>query len=216
MRRITFISGLFDNIRDGVFSPKSGIEKEIETTLKFNPHYRELLTCYADSEDNAAIMQANNLSVHKIITDAPDSIIRDSRYKMKQWMMYQAVKEFGDVVWIDWDTYNKRLVDHRFVDYCLATNTPKFTFIKGGYWAVVNCAVYYANRSHLQLFEKSFSSKVSEPNDELMWASVLPKDIVGRKEYWFGDMVVNIWDRIDFKDVTDNTYFLHLKDFGLL
>lgn len=216
MGRISFIAGLFNNIRDGVLSPKSGIEEEIVTTLRFNPHYKDMLLCYADSEENAAIMRANNLTVHKVITDAPESIVRDSRYKMKHWMVYQAVKEFGDVVWVDWDTYNRRLVDRQFEDYCLATNTPKFTFIKGDYWAVVNCAVYYANRSHLPLFEKSFTSKVSEPNDELMWASVLPKDVVNKKEYWLGDRVVNIWDRVDFGDVTDNTYFLHLKDFSML
>ena len=64
--------------------------------------------------------------------------------------------------------------------------------------------------------EKSFSAKVSEPNDELLWADVLPKNVRELKDYWLNDLVVNIWDESDFKDVTENTYFLHMKDFSML
>ena len=54
--------------------------------------------------------------------------------------------------------------------------------------------------------EKSFSAKVSEPNDELLWADVLPKNVRELKDYWLNDLVVNIWDESDFKDVTENSY----------
>ena len=64
--------------------------------------------------------------------------------------------------------------------------------------------------------EKSFSAQVEIPNDELLWKSVLPDDVRNRKEFWLNDYVVNIWTEDDFKDVTENTYFLHLKDFSML
>lgn len=64
--------------------------------------------------------------------------------------------------------------------------------------------------------QKSFSAKVEESNDELLWKSVLPDDVINQKDYWLNDFVVNIWAKEDFKDVTFNTYFMHLKDYGML
>ena len=64
--------------------------------------------------------------------------------------------------------------------------------------------------------EQSFNSVISEPNDELLWKSVLPDNICLLNQFWLDDFVINIWDEIDFKDVTDNTYFLHLKNFEML
>ena len=76
--------------------------------------------------------------------------------------------------------------------------------------------MYYLNESALEIMKQSFSAKVSEPNDELLWTSVLPSDVRKRQEYWLNDFVVNIWDEIDFQDVTSETYFLHLKNFSML
>ena len=64
--------------------------------------------------------------------------------------------------------------------------------------------------------KRSFNSVVSEPNDELLWKSVLPENICSLNQYWLDDFVINIWEEIDFKDVTENTYFLHLRNFEML
>ncbi len=64
--------------------------------------------------------------------------------------------------------------------------------------------------------EKSFKSVVSEPNDELLWKSVLPENICSLSEYWLDDFVINICDDADFQNITSNTYFLHLKNFNML
>ncbi len=129
--------------------------------------------------------------------------------------MLNAVKEFKDVVWIDWDTYSVKSIDDFFYNKCFDSNVPKFTFIEN-YWAVVNCAVYYLNEDYIPQMERSFQSVVSEPNDELLWKSVLPENICSLPHFWLNDLVINIWDESDFNQVTDNTYFLHLKNFEML
>ena len=115
--------------------------------------------------------------------------------------MLKAVKEFKNVLWVDWDTYNKKPMDRHFAEFCFSNECPKFTWIKN-YWAIVNCAVYYLNEKYLDVMETSFLAKVSEPNDELLWASVLPSDVRERECFWLKDFVINIWDESDFADVT--------------
>lgn len=215
MREITLVSGLYRNIRGGVEESHQSILKEVKNSLAVNPHYRDRLVCYSDSPEMAYYLKQNGCYVHKVFDDAPRDIIWDTKHKMKHWIMYHAAKEFGDVLWIDWDTYNAKPINNAFIKHCLATNTPKFTWINN-YWAIVNCAVYYLNRDFLDLMEKSFNAVVSEPNDELLWASVLPSDVRKQKDYWLNDYVVNIWTEEDFNDVTDDTLFLHLKDFSML
>ena len=214
MNNITCISGLFRNIRGGKEGPSERTIQEIKDSLKINPHYRQQLVCYADCNQNAEVLRNEGCYVHKIFNDAPDEIVFDTKHKMKHWMMYNAVKEFKNVLWIDWDTYNRKLIDKHFIEFCLSNPLPKFTWIKN-YWAIVNCAVYYLNEGSLDIMEKSFSAKVSEPNDELLWAHVLPNNVRELKDYWLNDFVVNIWAEADFADVTSNTYFLHLKDFSM-
>ena len=52
-----------------------------------------------------------------------------------------------------------------------------------------------------------------EPNDELLWAAVLPHDINDRKEFWFGDLAINIWAKEEISLINKNTYFAHIKTF---
>lgn len=215
MNNITCISGLYRNIRGGKEDSSEIIKQEIRDSLRINPHYKQQLVCFADCNQNAEFLRDEGCYVHRILDDAPQEIVFDTKHKMKHWIMYNAVKEFKNVLWIDWDTYNRKLIDTNFLDFCFSNPLPKFTWIRN-YWAIVNCAVYYLNESSLDIMEKSFSAKVSEPNDELLWADVLPQNVKELKDYWLNDLVVNIWDESDFKDVTENTYFLHMKDFSML
>lgn len=215
MNKITCISGLYRNIRGGIEYSSERTKQEIIDSLRINPHYRQQLVCYADCHQNAEFLQNAGCYVHHIFNDAPNEIVFDTKHKMKHWMIYNAVKEFKNVLWIDWDTYNRKPIDKQFIDFCLTNPLPKFTWIKN-YWAIVNCAVYYLNEKSLDIMERSFSAKVSEPNDELLWAHVLPENVREIKDYWLNDLVVNIWDESDFSDVTNNTFFLHVKDFTMI
>lgn len=213
--KITFVAGLYYYIRNGHSIFPNKIVSELKQSVILNPWYKENLVCYADSRQMANILISEGVYVHKIFDDAPSSIIYDAAHKMKHWIMFNAVKEFHDVVWIDWDTYLLKPIDKNFIEYCFKTLNPKFTYIKN-YWATVNCSIYYLNESYIETMERSFYSKVSEPNDELLWKSVLPENIISLKEFWLEDMVINIWDNQDFQLITDKTYFLHLKNFEML
>ena len=209
------ISGLYKNQHGGTLKPSTKTLTEVTESLRINPHYREQLICYADSKEMADFLEKKGCFVHKVFDDAPSDIIYDTKHKMKHWMMFNAVKEFKNVLWIDWDTYNIKPIDEYFLNYCYSTTNPKYTWINN-YWAIVNCAVYYLNEKSLDIMEKSFSVKVESSNDELLWAAVLPPDVRNRSEYWLNDFVINIWQNKDFDNVTENTYFLHLKDFSML
>jgi len=188
---------------------------ELKQSLKINSWYKDEIVCYADTKEMADILIKNGLYVHKIFDNVSIEIKRDTAHKMKHWIMLNAVKEFNDVVWLDWDTYSVKPIDDVFSSKCFQSECPKFTFINN-YWATINCAVYYLNKNYTDLMEQSFNSIVSEPNDELLWKSVLPQNILSIKKYWLNDYVINIWSETDFKNITDNTYFLHLKNFELL
>ncbi len=215
MNDITFVSGLYRNIVSGKLHQSDDVKEEVRESLRINPHYGKQFVCYADTKESADYLREQGCRVHRILDDAPSSVVFDTKHKMKQWIMYNAAREFGNVVWVDWDTYNVRHVDSSFVEYCLRTCNPKFTRINK-YWATVNCSVYYLSDQSLDIMRKSFSAKVDDPNDELMWRAVLPCNVSERPEYWLGERAVNIWVEGDFQQVTANTYFLHLKDFSML
>lgn len=215
MKNLTLVSGLYRNICGGILNSSKDILLEIEESVKFNPHYKTNLVCYTDTVENARFLQNVGCYVHKVFDNAPQEIVFDTKHKMKHWIMFNAVQEFKDVLWIDWDTFNVKKIDDIFIRYCLSNSNPKFTWINN-YWATVNCAVYYLNEKWLSLMEQSFNTKVEVPNDELLWKEVLPCDVRDRKDFWLNDYVVNIWTEDDFNDVTANTYFLHLKDFSML
>lgn len=215
MKELTLVSGLYRNLCGGEIQSSKKILQEVKDSLCINPHYKTELVCYTDTNENAQYLRNLGCYVHKVFDDAPTEIIFDTKHKMKHWIMYNAVQEFKDILWIDWDTFNIKPIDEKFLDYCFSNQNPKFTWIKN-YWAVVNCAVYYLNESWLPQMQKSFSAQVEEPNDELLWKSVLPDDVRNQKDYWLNDFVVNIWVAEDFKDVTCNTYFMHLKEYSML
>lgn len=60
--------------------------------------------------------------------------------------------------------------------------------------------------------DRSFKSIVQEPNDELLWASVLPSNICQRPEFWWGKRAVNIYNKDEFELISPETYFAHVKD----
>lgn len=214
-RELTFVSGLYFYTRNGQTTYPEKIIFELEKSVQRNSWYKEKLICYADTQEMAKILSDKGLYVHKVFDDAPQEVKNDAAHKMKHWIMLNAVKEFNDVVWIDWDTYSLKPIDETFINKCIQSEHPKFTLINN-YWATVNCSVYYLNKNYVPLMERSFNSVVSEPNDELLWKSVLPENICSLNQYWLDDFVINIWEEIDFKDVTENTYFLHLRNFEML
>jgi len=207
---IPMIAGLYPYTRGGVTHPPKVTLQEIPASLHVNPSYREDLLVLAGDRTSAEHLASFGLRVHRVFDDAPAAIHRDAAHKMKHWMCLWALREFGEFLWVDWDTVLLRPPDHFFWEDCRRGGTPKFVRIPG-YWATVNCGVYYASHRWLGEMERSFDAEVSEPNDELLWASVLPSDVEDRDEFWWGDRAVQIWTEADFGSVTARTYFAHVK-----
>jgi hypothetical protein len=204
------IAGLYPYARGGtVHSPKVTLS-EIPASLAANPSYRDDLTVLAGDKNSAAQLEAFGLDVYRVFDDAPGNVRTDAAHKMKHWMCRWALEEFGEFLWVDWDTVLLRHPGDSFWAWCRAHGTPKFIRIPS-YWATVNCGIYYAGREWAEAMDRSFAAAVSEPNDELLWASVLPDDVVFRPEYWWGNRVAQIWTRDDFAQVGPNTYFAHVK-----
>lgn len=207
---VPLIAGLYPYTRDGVTSPPTKTLLEIEQSLATNPSYRRDLIVLAGDSQSAQHLDGFGLRVHRVFDDAPAEIHCDTAHKMKHWMCRWALQEFGEFVWVDWDTVLLRELDDSFFAYCRAGHTPKFILIPN-YWATVNCGVYYACADWLAALERSFTAVVSEPNDELLWTSVLPADVRDRSEFWWGERALNIWDRTDFDLIGPNTYFAHVR-----
>jgi hypothetical protein len=55
-------------------------------------------------------------------------------------------------------------------------------------------------------------ANLAEPNDELCWAAVLPKEVASDSRFWWGDRVINVWNENDMKSVPDGACFLHVRD----
>lgn len=207
---IPMIAGLFPYARGGVVRSPSVTLQEIPQSLRLNPSYRQDLIVLAGDQESARYLEGFGLRVHRVFDDAPAAIHRDTAHKMKHWMCRWALQEFGEFVWVDWDTVLLREPDEAFWSYCRSARTPKFIRIPN-YWATVNCGVYYACADWLDAMDRSFSAVVSEPNDELLWTSVLPPDVRDRAEFWWGERALNIWDRTDFALIGPQTYFAHVK-----
>ena len=206
------IAGLYPYVRGGVVHPPRGTLDEIPVSLELNPFYRENLLVLAGDRESASRLEGFGLRVHRVFDDAPDAVRFDAAHKMKHWMCRWALGEFGEFLWVDWDTVLLRPLDDGFWDWCRAHETPKFIYIPE-YWATVNCGVYYAGAAWAEAMTRSLDAVVSEPNDELLWASVLPQDVRDRPEYWWGGRASNIWTRDDFATVGTGTYFAHVRHF---
>jgi hypothetical protein len=126
-------------------------------------------------------------------------------------MCLWALRTFGEFLWVDWDTVALREPDQEFWSFCRADGTPKFIRIPN-YWATVNCGVYYAGAAWADRMERSLSAPVGNPNDELLWRSVLPECVTELSEFWWGDRIVNVWTEAEFERVTPRTVFAHVSD----
>lgn len=207
------IAGLYPYVRGGVRSAPRVTLEEIPASLEANPTYRHDLTVLAGDAWCARQLERFGLHVQRVFDDAPSDIRRDTAHKMKHWMCLWALETFGEFLWVDWDTVLLRPPDAAFWKWCRTHGTPKFVHIPG-YWATVNCGVYYAGQTWAGAMTRSFSAKVTEPNDELFWASVLPQDVARRPEFWWGQRACNIWTRDEFARLGSGTYFAHVKDLG--
>jgi hypothetical protein len=204
------IAGLFPYTRGGVTHPPTITLQEIPQSLAINPSYRRDLLVLAGDERSAEQLESFGLNVHRVFEDAPAEIHHDTAHKMKHWMCLWALETFGEFLWVDWDTVLLRQPDDDFWAFCRRGGAPKFIHIPN-YWATVNCGVYYAGKDWLAAMKTSFAAEVSEPNDELLWTSVLPADVLMRAEFWWGERVAHVWTRDDFEGVGPGTYFAHVK-----
>lgn len=207
---LPMIAGLYPYTRGGVSHPPVVTLAEIPACLQINPSYRQWLTVLAGDEASARHLEGFGLRVARVFDDAPVDVKRDAAHKMKHWMCRWALDEFGECLWVDWDTVCLRPPDEAFAQWTRRSGTPRFIRIPG-YWATVNCGVYYAPGTWGQAMDRSFSAEVSEPNDELLWTSVLPHDVRDRAAFWWGDRVVHVEREADIERVTPNTVFAHVK-----
>lgn len=206
------ITGLFSKKTIDSEKISQKILSEVQSSLHINEWYKEKLVFLAGDSYAAKALENLGLKVHRVFDDAPDFILEEPVFRMKHWMVYQMLQDHNEVIWIDWDTISIKPLDANFFRFCRKHKTPKFVYIPG-YHAIVNCSIYYVHQNWLSVMEKSFNNPTSEPNDELMWLSVLPKQIRKKKEFWWGDYVVNVWLEDECSWVTPNTYFAHVKTF---
>lgn len=210
---LPMIAGLYPYTRAGVARSPDVTLAEIPVSLEVNPLYRERLTVLAGDTASAEHLRRFGLRVARVFDDAPPEIHRDAAHKMKHWMCRWALAELGEALWVDWDTVCVRPPDDALAAWVRSTGTPRFIRIPG-YWATVNCGVYYVPASWAAAMDESFEAVVSESNDELLWSSVLPADVTSRAEYWWGDRAVHVQLRDEIGWVTESTYFAHVKDLG--
>ncbi len=209
------VAGLFAVHKKGHLYVAPKIIREIKQSLQINRWYKNKLIFLAGDVAAARVLESFDLPVFRVFDDAPAHVCQEPAFRMKHWMIFWMLQKFGEVLWIDWDTINLIPLDDAFFSFCRAHQTPKFVYIPG-YHATVNCSVYYVSHHWIKEMERSFSSQVSNPNDELLWTSVLPKDVVHLKEFWWGDKVVNVWLKSECSWIKKETYFVHVKTFSYL
>lgn len=208
---VPMIAGLYFYVRGGVRRFPHVTIAEIPRSLEVNPWYRDRLLVLAGDQECASLLEGLGLRVHRVFDDAPADILYDTAHRMKHWMCLWALRTYGEFLWVDWDTVALREPDQEFWSFCRARHTPKFIRIPG-YWATVNCGVYYAGASWAERMERSLSAPVAIPNDELLWCSVLPRRVTERPEFWWGERIMNIWTEAAIDRVTPRTVFAHVRD----
>ncbi len=205
------IAGLYPYARGGeVHEPRFTLA-EIPLSLEVNTRYRKELLVLAGDRTSAGWLEAPGLDVYRVFDDAPARIQRDAAHLMKHWMCRWALAEFGEFLWIDWDTVCLRWPDDEFWSLCRSGDCPRFIRIPD-YRATVNCGVYYCPGSWMDALDRSFDAVVQEPNDELHWAAVLPADVRQRDEFWWARRVVNVWTEDDLDLLGPDSCFAHIKD----
>ncbi|MEZ4468942.1 MAG: hypothetical protein R3F43_32050 [bacterium] len=94
-------------------------------------------------------------------------------------------------MWVDWDTVLVRPPDEAFLGGLPARQHPEVhphSRLLGD--GELRCLLRFAPMAPRDGAESD--AQVSEPNDELLWASVLPSDVQDREEFWWGDRAVQI------------------------
>ncbi len=219
---IPIVMGCYTAYRNG--APKEGSRTPGEIPLSFaaNPGYRDAALFYAGDEEAAELLVSHGVRPYRVMSDAPRHVLRDTVHRMKHWMCREALAEFGEILWLDWDTVQLCPLDEDFAAYCRRGSTPKFIYIPNYRWGV-NCGVYYANADWLEAVDRSFENP--HFNDEVLWTSVLPEDHGSRPEFWLGDLAVNVSDlhapdRVakepgyterQLGKITADTRFVHLR-----
>ena len=205
------IMGLYPYIRNGENRGlKTGMLEEVAASLTCNPFYPQRMMFLAADQATAAILRRHGLSVARTFEDAPDHVWRDTTHKMKHWMGLWALREFGEYLWVDWDTVMTAEPDSAFWSACRAGGTPKFIRIPGYKHALVNCGVLYVPASWAGAMERSFYTVPQSANDEHLWESVLPGDVLDRAEFWFGSEAQYISGANRVDKVTRSLRFAHL------
>jgi hypothetical protein len=120
------IAGLYPYAHGGVVHPPKVTLAEIPVSLATNPSYRDDLLVLAGDKASAAQLDGLGLRVHRVFDDAPSAIRVDAAHKMKHWMCRGALEEFGEFLWVDWDTVFLRRPDDAFWSWCREHGTPKF------------------------------------------------------------------------------------------
>ena len=137
------IAGLYSYTRNGVTRRPEVTLSEIPISLATNPTYRDDLLVLEGDDPSAARLESFGLRAHRVFNDTPAAVRVDAAHKMKHWMCRWALKEFGEFLWVDWDTVLLRRPDQSFWAWCRRHGTPRFIHIPG-YWATVNCGVTLA------------------------------------------------------------------------
>lgn len=207
---LPMIAGLYPYSRGGLVQPPVVTLREIPESLRVNPHYRDRLLVLAGDRESADRLARFGLKVRRVFDDAPSWVHEDAAHLMKHWMCRWALDELGECLWVDWDTVFIREPDDGLVARIRTAATPRFIRIPG-YWATVNCGVYYLPADWAAAMDRSFDAVVSEPNDELLWRSVLPWDVTERPEFWWKSEVVHVEQRDETASIGPSTCFAHVR-----
>ncbi len=209
------VMGLYKYVRDGKFHEEryKKVVNEMYNFFKYNriENLNEFSFLAGDSE-SAEKLENLGLRVEKAFDEVPQKIKKNKAHLMKHYMVIWAIEKYKEVLWVDWDVLILKWPDKVFWDWCRSYGTPKFIYIPN-YWAKVNCGVYYTNTKWSKIMKRILRVWNGEPNDELLWAAILPEDIKDRNEYWFGDMAINIWDKEDIFQINKSIYFAHVRTF---
>ena len=209
------IMGYYPYVRDGQVHPPRTVLDEIRACLEINPWYRDRMLFLAADANSARVLQRLGLQVTRTFEDAPEHVWKNAAHRMKHWMGLWALKEFGEYLWVDWDTVYTQLPDEAFENACRQHNTPKFIFIPGYQHAVVNCGVMYVPETWAVSMAEGLETNLEKTNDEHIWETVLPSDVLDRKEFWWSGESEHIQSEKDFHKVTRDLYFAHVGNLKL-
>ncbi len=209
------VMGYYPYTRNGITHAPRTILEEIGASLRVNPWYRQRALILAGDRAAATVLARYGLTVARIFDDAPRPVRDNAAHWMKHWMMLWAVREFGEALWLDWDTVAVVPPADSFWAAARLHETPKFVLIRGYQHAVVNCGVYYAPIAWADRMAQSFNLGVESPNDEHLWEAVLPRDVLNRPEYWWGDMVRYVSGMHRIAELPPQLVFAHVKDLAL-